>query len=601
MNALQHALLLACLAAAAPSALAEHRTGDVEIGDRIAELSFTDTRYLPRSLSEFGERAAYVVVFTTTDCPLVQRYLPRLVALEREFRPRAVQFVAVGVGPQDSLLEIAAQAAEKGGGIPFVKDFDGSTVRALGVERTPQVVVLDGERRLRYRGRVDSQYRLGGVRPNEGRADLRTAIEDVLAGREVAVSETPVDGCRIQTEPEHPYEAVEAPSFAAVDAVLRARCQECHRPGTEAPFSLITYEDAAARADTIAEVVREGRMPPWYADARHGTFHNARALGKEERETLLAWAGAGAPGPGNEPLPAALEWPDTRWRIGEPDLVIAQAKAQELPAEGYVPYRYEVLPHVFKHDTWIQAVEVRPDNPASLHHANLLHFRVGMSFDDGGFVTGQVPGGAPLDLPDGMGYMIPAGSVLALQMHFVTTGVEERCRMEVGLRYPRATVDKELMHHMIVNRRFRIPPGAPAHPVAASATFERDATGVGMFAHMHVRGRDMRFEATYPGGEREILLSVPSYSFDWQLGYQIKPGLLRLPAGTRVDVLAHFDNSLFNPYNPDPHKTVRWGPQTHHEMMIGFLFYTEDEQVLDLRVDPANGRALAPRETDQGG
>ena len=164
MNVLQHALLLACLAAAAPSALAEHRTGDVEIGDRIAELSFTDTRYLPRSLSEFGERAAYVVVFTTTDCPLVQRYLPRLVALEREFRPRAVQFVAVGVGPQDSLLEIAAQAAEKGGGIPFVKDFDGSTVRALGVERTPQVVVLDGERRLRYRGRVDSQYRLGGVR-----------------------------------------------------------------------------------------------------------------------------------------------------------------------------------------------------------------------------------------------------------------------------------------------------------------------------------------------------------------------------------------------------------------------------------------------------
>ncbi|MAF65867.1 MAG: alkyl hydroperoxide reductase [Planctomycetes bacterium] len=584
MNTLETVLAYACLAAAAPAAGAGDEPA---IGARIPELSFTDTRYLPRSLTEFGERKAYVLVFTTTDCPLVQRYLPRLAALEREFRPQGVQFVAVGVGPHDSLIELAAQAVEKGAGIPFVKDFDGSTVRALGVERTPEVVVLDAERRLRYRGRVDSQYRLGGVRPDEGRADLRSAITEVLAGREVTVSETPVDGCRIQPA----WKGLEeTPSYAAVDAVLRARCQECHRPGTEAPFPLIDFGDAAAHADTIGEVVREGRMPPWYADERHGTFRNSRLLTDEERETILAWVRGGAPGPGDTPLPPPLEWPATDWRIGEPDLVIAQPQAEELPAEGYIPYRYEVLPYVFTHDTWVQAIEVRPDNPGSLHHANLVHFRVGLDFDEGGFLTGQVPGGAPLDLPAGTACMIPKGSVLALQMHFVTTGVEERCRIEIGLRYPRAKVMKELQHHMIVNRRFRIPPGAPAHPVAAEATFQRDATGVGMFSHMHLRGRDMTFEATYPTGKCETLLSIPNYSFDWQLGYELEPDSRRFPAGTRVEVLAHFDNSAFNPYNPDPTKTVRWGPQTHHEMMIGFLFYTEDGQALDLSIDPETGR-----------
>ncbi|MDP6539126.1 MAG: redoxin family protein [Planctomycetota bacterium] len=570
---------------APPAALADAPA----IGERIGELSFTDTRYLPRSLGEFGEREAFVLVFTTTDCPLVQRYLPRLAAMEREYRPRSVQFLAVGVGPHDSLIEIAAQAVEKGGGIPFVKDFDGSTVEALGVERTPEVVVLDGQRRLRYRGRVDSQYRLGGVRPDEGRADLREALEAVLAGREVSVGETPVDGCRIQPTRER---TGQAPPYAAVDAVLRAHCQECHRPGTEAPFSLITFDQVAAHADTIGEVVREGRMPPWYADERHGTFGNSRLLDDDERETLLAWVAAGAPDPGPQPLPPPVEWPETDWRIGEPDLVITQPKAEELPADGYVPYRYEVLPHVFTHDTWVSAVEVRPDNPGSLHHANLVHFRLGMDFDDGGFITGQVPGGSPMDLPSGTAVLIPKGSVLALQMHFVTTGVEERCQIEVGLRYPRAKVRKELKHHMIANHGFRIPPHAPAHPVAAAATFARDATGVGMFSHMHLRGRDMTFEATYPSGEREVLLSIPNYSFDWQLGYELAPDARRFPAGTRVDVLAHFDNSAFNPYNPDPSKTVRWGPQTHHEMMIGFLFFTEDEQDLGLVVDPATGRIV---------
>src|SRR5207249_3487972 len=118
---------------------------------------------------------AFVLCFTNTTCPLVQRYLPVLQALEKEYRDKGVQFVAVNCGAEDSIVAMAAQAVEFNVAFPFVKDFDAQCVSALGVTRTPEVVVLDDDRRLRYRGRIDDQYRLGGTRPTATRNDLREA------------------------------------------------------------------------------------------------------------------------------------------------------------------------------------------------------------------------------------------------------------------------------------------------------------------------------------------------------------------------------------------------------------------------------------------
>jgi len=137
----------------------------VEPGQVVGDFAFKDIRYLPRRLSDLGKKRAFVLVFTTLDCPLVQRYLPVVKTLEQEFRPQDVQFLAVNVGANDPLLEVAYQAVRVGAEFPFVKDFHGDVVRAVGVTRTPEVVVLDGERRLRYRGRIDDQFRLGGARP----------------------------------------------------------------------------------------------------------------------------------------------------------------------------------------------------------------------------------------------------------------------------------------------------------------------------------------------------------------------------------------------------------------------------------------------------
>ena len=102
----------------------------------------------------------------------------------------------------------------------------------------------------------------------------------------------------------------------------------------------------------------------------------------------------------------------------------------------------------------------------------------------------------------------------------------------------------------------------------------------------------MTFAATYPDQRQEILLSVPNYNFEWQSSYRWEVDQMKFPKGTRVDCTAHFDNSAFNPFNPDPSATVKFGLQTYHEMMYGFLFYTNDNEALNLTIDPKTGRVV---------
>ena len=483
-------LLLSLFLLASPALRAEETK--VPIGAKIADLSFKDIRYLSRSLSEFKQAKAFVLVFTNTSCPVARRYFPTLRRLDKDYRDRGVQFLAVNAGEEDAITAMAAQAVEYEVEFPFVKDAPCQCVEALGVRRTPEVVVLDADRRLRYRGRIDDQYRPGGGREAPTRNDLQEALDDVLAGRDVATAETPVDGCLI-TLPETRKSETPPTYTEQVGPILRKNCAECHRPNTPAPFSLTDYESARTKAKMIAEVVTEGRMPPWFAAPGHGEFSNKRGLSADERETVLQWVAAGAPrGKGDEP-PAP---PDDagKWRIGDPDLTL-QTQVFELPADGDVPYQYTILPQVFLTETWVQGIQILPDNPAVVHHCNLAFASIGEGFSEKNFLTGFVPGGEPMHLNDGVACRIPAGSVLGLQIHFVTTGKPEKCRLSVGLRYPRSAVQKRLRFALLEDTRFAIPGGAAAFPITASRTLDEDAIGVGLFTHMHLRGKAMTFRA----------------------------------------------------------------------------------------------------------
>ena len=577
-------MLIALLMGALPAA--GYSQDAVKIGAPIGKLKFTDIRSLPRTLDDFGKKRAFVLVFTNTSCPLVKRYLPTLQALEKEYRGKDVQFVALNAAEEDSILTMATQAVQHEVEFPFVKDFGGACARALGVRRTPEAVVLDAEKRLRYRGRIDDQYRLGGVRKEPATRELRDALEAVLAGRKVDTAETEVDGCLITFVKERKPRDV---TFAEqVAPILQKHCWQCHHTGGSAPFSLTTFKQASARAEAVAEVITDQRMPPWFASHEFGPFINRRGLSDEERQTILDWVRSGA-APGDvTKTPAPPKAPESKWLIGAPDLVL-KSDELKLPPKGDIPYQYAILPHIFTEDTWVQGVQILPDNPGLLHHGNMGYANLAEGFNEANFITGQVPGGEPMSLDPGVAYRIPKGSVLALQLHFVATGKPERCRISVGLRYPRDVVDKRLRNIQLTDRKFAIPPGAPAHKVANSRMLDRDVVGVGLFSHMHLRGKDMTFTAHLPSGKSDTLLIIPNYNFSWQIPYRWEPGKMRLPKGTRLECVAHYDNSPFNPYNPDPKATVRNGPQTYHEMMFGFFFYTDAAEKLGINVDAKTG------------
>lgn len=561
----------------------------VKLGERVGQLRFKDIHYLPRSLDDCKDKKAFVLVFTTTTCPLVQRYLPVLRDMEKEYRAKGVQFLAVNVGGDDSIAAMATQAVRHEMEFPFVKDTDLTCAGKVGVTRTPEVALLDGERRLRYRGRIDDQYRLSGVRATATRHDLKAALDAVLAGKDVDITETPVDGCPITAVPTRtPKTPV---TFAEhVAPLLRKHCQSCHRPGASAPFALTSYRDVASKAATIAEAVADQRMPPWFASPDHGPFVNCRTLSAEERDLLLHWLRSDMPPGDDAKLPAPLPLID-KWAIGQPDLVLTSG-THELPEAGDIPYRYAMIPHVFTDDTWVQAVQILPDNPRVMHHCNMAFVKIGERFSEDNLLTGNVPGGEILRLEDGLALCIPKGAVLGLQIHYVATGKPEKCTISVGFKFAKV-VHKRLRHAVMVNKRFAIPPGAPAERVAASKVLTDDAVGVGMFTHMHLRGRDMTFLAHFPDGKSETLLIIPNYNFSWQMPYRWEPGTKRLPKGTRLECVAHYDNSAFNPFNPDASATVRVGSQTYQEMMYGFVFYVQEAERLNLTIDPKTGRVQA--------
>jgi thiol-disulfide isomerase/thioredoxin len=566
-------------------------TENTPIGTRIESFRFKDIRSLPRNLSDLGQKKAYVFVFTTTQCPIVKKLFPKLKQLYKDYRDKDVVLVSVNVGPSDTIRDIAAQAIEFDAPFYFVKDYDLSVAQSLGVSRTPECVILDEQHQIRYRGRFDDQLRLGGTKPTVGRADLQSALDEVLAGKLVTVPETTVDGCVI-SKPSTPSPDTATTFYQDILPITQTKCAGCHRENAATPFALQTLDDINSNIEMIREVVRDQTMPPWYANSQYGVFQNDCSLSKAESDKILAWIDSPRALGDPQDAPSSPQFVDNKWRIGTPDLVITMLEQHTIPETGFVPYKYVLLPHVFFNETWVEAFEIRPENPAVVHHCNMA-YATSAGASDETFITGYVPGGQPMDLGrfnNNVAYKIPAGSALGLQVHYTTTGKKEKCRIQVGLRFPKKTIKKQLYHFVLDPRGWTIPPHDPAFKIEASKTLKRNADLLGLFTHMHVRGRDMTFYANGPNDQSEILLQIPNYNFEWQLGYEIAPSTKLLPKGTQVKAIAHFDNSDFNPYNPDPEKGVGYGPQTVDEMFNGYVFYVDRDENLSIEVDPKNGR-----------
>jgi hypothetical protein len=367
--------------------------------------------------------------------------------------------------------------------------------------------------------------------------------------------------------------------------IFYKNCSECHRPGEIAPFSLMTYKEARPWGKSIREKVADGTMPPWHADPAHGKFKNDRRLPQQEKDAIIGWVDGGMKEGQAKDLPPAPKF-EIGWNIGKPDVVLT-AREYEVPAEGTINYQYFLIPTNFKEDKWIQAAEIRPGNRNVVHHVIAFVAEMGemargkgpLSRDGIQGLVGFAPGEAAISLPDGQGKLVKAGSILVLQVHYTTNGTAQKDKTSVGLIFSKKPVQKIMAGGSAMNRAFLIPAGEGNHQVVSRYVFKQDSHITDLMPHMHLRGKDFQYSLIYPDGTSKILLSVPKWDFNWQTRYELAEPVAA-PKGSRIECVAHFDNSTKNKWNPDATKNVRWGQQTWEEMMIGFVGFTLDEQNL---------------------
>jgi hypothetical protein len=375
---------------------------------------------------------------------------------------------------------------------------------------------------------------------------------------------------RVAAAPDNP------PTFTRdVAPILYARCVTCHRAGEVAPMALLTYEDARPWARSIKTKVVARQMPPWFADPHVGAFANDPRLTETEISTVARWVDGGAPQGDPKDLPRLPPFTEG-WQLGEPDHIIELPEVQ-VPASGGDYFPTPSITVDLKEDRWIRAIEIRPSNRAVTHHSVIFSANIaaGLSNASGLFdVLGVWAVGTPATVyPEGSGRWVRKGQMLRTNLHYHPNGTPQTDRTRIGLYFGKGELKKEVAAALAGNITFQIPPGASDFELRAVYIVDQDIDVVSLFPHMHLRGKDMKMTATFPGGRQETLLNVPAYDFAWQLFYYPK-SRISLPKGTRVDLVAHYDNSVANKNNPDPTKPVTFGEGSTSEMMFGMFEFT---------------------------
>lgn len=403
-----------------------------------------------------------------------------------------------------------------------------------------------------------------------GLRGLPRVMEAALSGSPIPLVETGAFGCRLTFSKNGPvsYSQVIAP-------ILIDKCVPCHREGGIGLWPMSNYRMVLGFSPMMREVIRTGRMPPWGADPAYGSFSNDRSLTVDEKRNVLRWIEAGSPrGDGRDPL-KDVDSQRPQWNFGEPDAVV-EIPDFDVPASGVVYYRYFNTYNPFGKDVWLKAVVLKPGDRQALHHVLTLFIDTRNNRKERGAFGGtrwldvHTPGTVPQPLPETTGALLPAGARITLQMHYTPYGRATTDRSQLGLYLHEKPPKRELASTVLMNQRIRIPAYARAHTASESHVFDDDVLIYALLPHAHYRGKSASFIAHFPDGSSEVLLSVPSYDFNWQTTYRLLEPR-HLVAGTRVIHTMTWDNSPQNSSNPGPSREVGWGLQSWDEMLFGVV------------------------------
>jgi len=373
------------------------------------------------------------------------------------------------------------------------------------------------------------------------------------------------------------------PTFTAdIAPILFEHCAACHRPGQQAPFSLLDYADARTHARLIATVTESRVMPPWLPAAGYGDFADERRLSDAQIETFRRWVDQGAIEGDAARLPPTPKWPEG-WQLGEPDLIVRLPQPYTLPAGGTDVFRNFLLPAPIADTRYVRAIEFQPDNPRVLHHAavGVDASRSSRQLDrqdpEPGFaampegerkVFGWSPGKAPFMEPVDRAWALDGGSDLILEMHLLPTGKPESIQPTLGLFFAAAPPSRFPALIKLESKTIDIPSGQADYVITDSYVLPADVDVESVYPHAHYLAKDMQGFATLPDGSSKWLIWIKAWNFKWQDQYRYRTPVF-LPKGTTLTMRFTYDNSANNPSNPHrPPERVRNGPLSFDEMAV---------------------------------
>ena len=398
-----------------------------------------------------------------------------------------------------------------------------------------------------------------------------------------------------------------------VAPILQRSCQTCHRTGSMAPMSLVTYQEVRPWARAIKEKVANRIMPPWHLDKTVGIrdFKNDISLSDAEIDAVVRWVDAGAPLGNPADMPPPIDWPDGDvWHLGEeqgygePDLVVRSTPWTQAP-EGQDQWYQPVVDTGLTEDRWVRALEVRPslEGRPIVHH--VVTYLIQDESDDDFEAAVDVPGSGSYFTEfavgkigdvfrENTGKLLKADSQIRFDIHYHSVGEEISDSSEVGIWfYPEGYVPKYRVYPQAMGVRqsmatLDIPPGEVTEheafvPLRLPARLEN------FQPHMHIRGKAMSMEAIYPDGRTEMLNYVDRFDFNWHVNYVYTDDSAPvLPAGTIIKLTAWHDNSSANRANPDPSQWVGWGQRSYDDMYhahVNVVYLTDEDydQIVEAR------------------
>jgi peroxiredoxin len=540
--------------------------GPLHVGD----FALLDQQGVFHQLSHYRYKKAFVVMSYDFNCASDQKAMEALDQVRKSYESKDVAFMLMDSKAKEDRNAVRAAASKANISYPILMDHAQLVAETLGIRQSGSVVVLDPEGpQLLYRGPAQAQ--IGEV------------LDAKLSGKAESAKIVPVQGCPLELQSKK-RDGASVPDYVKdIVPIVQNNCVMCHHEGGIGPWAMSNYSMLKGWSPMMREVLLTKRMPPMQVDPNISHFSNARYISDHDLQTLIHWIDAGSPRGSNpdDPLVKLHFGTRTDWQLGKPDYIVT-APTHEVPAVGVLDYINDTIELSFNEDKWVRAVQFIPGDPRVLHH--LLSYVVGPKDSTPGgeatttatatrFLEGYAPGKVDaMIFPKDTGVYIPKGNKLAMQFHYTPNGHATTDTTVVGLYFYDKPPKFEYLNIPVAGQ-FKIPPFARDYKTKGDYVFKDPVVVYGLRAHMHFRGHDMKFTADLPDGTTRELLSVPNYSYAWQPTYQlVEP--VTLPAGTKVHVTGAFDNSQYNPANPDPSKELTFGLQSWDEMFIGYWSYT---------------------------